>query len=191
MPRSAAQFEQMRQKSRQAIMQAALELFAVRGFHATSIEKIAQKAGVAKGLVYNYFDGKETLLKAVISEGFSEIDALIRQRMDINGTQEKMRHLLEAQFQILTEKKEYWKLYLALLMQPEVINNLEHSLREFYQYLVQVLEGLFHELGSESPEMEALLLGALLDGVAMNFLINDPDYPVEQVKAAIIKKYCS
>jgi len=58
----------MRQVSEQAIKQAALELFAHHGYHSTSISQIAKEANVSKGLVYNYFDSKEELLRHIVLE---------------------------------------------------------------------------------------------------------------------------
>ena len=48
---------------------AALGLFVEKGFSATRLEEIAQRAGVSKGTLYLYFDSKEVLFKAVIQEG--------------------------------------------------------------------------------------------------------------------------
>jgi len=50
---------------RAAIVEAALRTFAERGFHATSLEDIADAAGVTKGTIYWYFKQKDDLLKAV------------------------------------------------------------------------------------------------------------------------------
>ena len=48
------------------IIQAALEVFADRGFAATKLEDVAKKAGVTKGTIYLYFANKEALFKALI-----------------------------------------------------------------------------------------------------------------------------
>ena len=48
------------------IIQAALEVFAERGFAATKLEDVARKAGVTKGTIYLYFENKEALFKALI-----------------------------------------------------------------------------------------------------------------------------
>ncbi len=57
-PKSNKQFEEIRKNSRNKILDAAFELFAKQGFHSTSINQIAKQAGVAKGLIYNYFKKK-------------------------------------------------------------------------------------------------------------------------------------
>jgi AcrR family transcriptional regulator len=45
---------------------AALKVFAERGFAATRLEEVAQRAGVSKGTVYLYFESKEALFKAAV-----------------------------------------------------------------------------------------------------------------------------
>jgi AcrR family transcriptional regulator len=51
------------------ITAAALELFVERGYAATRLDDVAQRAGVSKGTVYLYFANKEELFKAVVREG--------------------------------------------------------------------------------------------------------------------------
>lgn len=50
---------------REAILDAALTLFAERGFHGTSVPDIAQLAGVGAGTIYRYFESKEALVNAL------------------------------------------------------------------------------------------------------------------------------
>lgn len=48
---------------------AALALFVEKGYAATRLDEVAARAGVSKGTLYLYFDGKEALFKAVVREG--------------------------------------------------------------------------------------------------------------------------
>lgn len=48
------------------IIDAALELFVAKGFMATRLDEVAQRAGVSKGTLYLYFDNKEALFRAVV-----------------------------------------------------------------------------------------------------------------------------
>lgn len=47
---------------RDQILEAALELFVERGFHGTAVPAIAERAGVAAGTIYRYFESKEALV---------------------------------------------------------------------------------------------------------------------------------
>jgi AcrR family transcriptional regulator len=50
---------------REAILDAALELFVERGFYGTAVPEIADKAGVGAGTIYRYFESKEALVNAI------------------------------------------------------------------------------------------------------------------------------
>lgn len=66
-----AQADEQRWQRRKAerpgeIIDAALELFVAKGFMATRLDEVAQRAGVSKGTLYLYFENKEALFKAVV-----------------------------------------------------------------------------------------------------------------------------
>src|SRR3954464_442008 len=50
---------------RRAILDAALELFAERGFHGTAVPEVAERAHVGAGTIYRYFESKEALVNAL------------------------------------------------------------------------------------------------------------------------------
>ena len=54
-----------RERRRLRILAAAEELFALHGFAKATVDEIARRAGVSKGLVYDHYDSKEELLRAV------------------------------------------------------------------------------------------------------------------------------
>jgi AcrR family transcriptional regulator len=55
-----------REKRRAAILEAALEQFAVRGFAATRLDDVARRARIAKGTIYLYFRDKESLFQELV-----------------------------------------------------------------------------------------------------------------------------
>jgi AcrR family transcriptional regulator len=62
-------FERRKDARPAEILDAALDLFVERGYAATRLDDVARRAGVSKGTVYLYFDGKEELFKAVVRSG--------------------------------------------------------------------------------------------------------------------------
>ena len=66
-PRTEKQFEEIRVSKKALIQETALELFATKGYHSTSISMIARTAGISKGLLYNYYESKEDLLNEMLS----------------------------------------------------------------------------------------------------------------------------
>jgi AcrR family transcriptional regulator len=64
MPATTAAAEPARSK-REAILDAALDLFAERGFHGTAVPLVAERARVGAGTLYRYFASKEALVNAL------------------------------------------------------------------------------------------------------------------------------
>jgi TetR/AcrR family transcriptional regulator, repressor of fatR-cypB operon len=60
-----AKAEQAESPKKEAILQAALDLFTEKGFHGTTVPEVAQKARVGAGTVYRYFESKEALVNAL------------------------------------------------------------------------------------------------------------------------------
>jgi AcrR family transcriptional regulator len=56
-----SRFAKLPLEQHQVILQAAMEEVAARGFHAASLNRVIEAAGISKGSMYNYFDGKEDL----------------------------------------------------------------------------------------------------------------------------------
>ncbi len=96
-------WERRKQARPSELTAAALSLFVERGFAATRLEDIAARAGVSKGTLYLYFDGKEALFKAVVREGLvpalAEGEKLIA---EWDGTSaELMRRLMVGWWQLI------------------------------------------------------------------------------------------
>jgi len=63
---SAPRFQRRKEERPAEITHAAMQEFAEKGYDATRVDDVAQRAGVSKGLLYLYFKTKEELFKAVI-----------------------------------------------------------------------------------------------------------------------------
>lgn len=63
-------------RKRAAILDAAVEEFATSGFDTTSMDRIADRAGVSKRTVYNHFQSKDALFEAIVQELIAQTEAL-------------------------------------------------------------------------------------------------------------------
>ena len=61
------------ERSRSAILEAALRLFSSQGYRGTSIREIAAQAGLSTGNVYHHFPDKETLFRTLLEQYFDAI----------------------------------------------------------------------------------------------------------------------
>ena len=66
-------------EKRRLILDAAVRVFAHKGFHTCRVGDISEEAGVAHGLLYHYFSSKDELLETVFRETWSDLLAAIRE----------------------------------------------------------------------------------------------------------------
>jgi TetR/AcrR family fatty acid metabolism transcriptional regulator len=87
--RSIAQEEKRRQ-----ILDAAVHVFARKGYHSCRVGDITEEAGVAHGLLYHYFSSKEEVLETILSDTWSEVlDALRGVEVADESPRERLSHV--------------------------------------------------------------------------------------------------
>ncbi len=189
-PRTEQQFEEIRENRKKKIMETALELFAAEGFDKTSISRIASKAGISKGLLYNYFDSKEDLIRTIIFNGMDKLTGYIDPNKDGVLSRDELQYFMEAFFSALEKNEPYWRLYFNLFFQPHVLKLVEKRLMVLTHTYLKMLEEYFRSNGSEDPETDAIMLGAVMDGIGFHFMANTATFPVQKIKQKLIQMYC-
>jgi AcrR family transcriptional regulator len=124
-PRTQEQFELMREERKTLIMDVALDHFAKEGYHKTTISHIARHAGISKGLMYNYFTSKESLLFEIIMRSVNEMYADFDRNKDGYLTEEEFEFFLRRLFSMLKDKRTFWRLLFQLVTQNEVREKLK------------------------------------------------------------------
>jgi hypothetical protein len=119
-PRTPQQFKEMREDKMTLIMDVALEHFANEGYFRTTISHIARHAGISKGLMYNYFDSKEALLKAIIHRSVNEVYKYLDIDRDGYLSEDEFEFFMRKINVLLKEKRYFWRLLMQLLMQNDV-----------------------------------------------------------------------
>jgi AcrR family transcriptional regulator len=189
-PKTSEQFEEIRETKKALIMDTALELFANEGYHPISISKIAKEAGIAKGLLYNYFESKEDLLLTIMTKGLEDMIAVFDPDNDGVLTEEEMDNFITEIFSMIKDNHNYWKLYYAVFLQPKVHELLSEKFEELYKKMVEMLIVYYESHGVKNPEQEALLFGALLDGLAFNYIMNPNMFPIDGLIQSLKEKFC-
>lgn len=188
-PRTAEQFEEIREEKKHLIMQVALELFANEGFHTTSISQIAKKAGISKGLMYNYFESKKDLLKAIIFHGIDSLTQFFDSNHDGVLTREELLQFISQAIKTIKEHIVYYRLYFSLLVQAPVLKLYEDELWALFEPMMKMLYDYFEREGYEDPQAEVFFFQSLLDGVGMTYVSDPNNYPIDGVEKKIISIY--
>jgi AcrR family transcriptional regulator len=153
-PRTSKQYEAIREEKSALIMDTALEHFANEGYYATTINRIARHAGISKGLLYNYFESKEALLKAIIHKSITEIQNYFDINRDGYLTEEEFEFFVRKIDMMLMEKRSFWRLLFQLLMQNDVR---EQFLKSFVGTDSLELSGTVPELQLPASQMMRII----------------------------------
>ncbi len=192
-PKTKVQFEKVRQEKRELILETALEIFATYGYHGTSISMIAQHAGIAKGLLYNYFKSKEELLKAVVSNGFKEIFDTFTPLLDKNFPEEMLtpvsfRKLIKKIFKIMNDNIHFWRLYFALAFQPGVAELIYQDYKGVIFSQFDLLEKYYKKQSSKNPIADAVHANSVMDGLMINIIQSTPNFDNKKIIERILKR---
>lgn len=189
MPRTPEQLEEIRKDRKQAIMDTALEEFASHGYENTSISMLAKKANVSKGLMYNYFESKEELLTTIMESGIDDMLPLIDPNHDGVLSKEEFIFLIDESFRLMKEKINFYKLYFSLMMQPSVSKLFGAKLYEVGAPFIKLFVDYYEKKGSKNPMIEAIMIGAMLDGIGFNYAFNSELYPLNEVIELVKEKF--
>ncbi len=179
----------MKTNQKEHIMETALQLFASKGYGQTSIALIAREAGVAQGLMYNYFDSKEALLLAIMEQGFAGVQESMAVYAGTHSPKKALELHVEATFAQVTANKNFWKLFHAIKMQEQVQQFLDAEYAHAKSFIIKTLAGNFKKLGYDKPTDEAKLFFVMIDGLVVHHLMDAKTFPLHTIKKTIFQRY--
>jgi AcrR family transcriptional regulator len=142
MPRyTEADRQEIREQTRQALLQAATAEFARQGFERANINRISQAAGFAKGTVYNYFDSKRALMLALIDEiAGAHLDHIREHVAREGGPARRLARFFEAGFAWVTENLDQARVMITTLNSPDP---------EFKLHMYEAYQPMFGMVGRD------------------------------------------
>lgn len=189
MPRTAEQLEQVREESRERILDAALRLFAQHGYAATSVRRIAAEAGISQGLLYNYYEGKAGLLQAIYERSMADVQASFALAAEGGTPGEQLERLVLGAFALVRRNLPFWRLTYQLRLQAGVLESLDAQVRAWTGMILQQLEALLRAVGGAAPATEARVLFAAIDGAAQHYALDPQAYPLDDVGRALVRRF--
>lgn len=167
---------------REAILRAAISVFAHNGYFNSKVADIAREAGVADGTVYLYFKSKEDILHSIFDRSVEEaLDAAKNQVAEISDPREKLRQIARLHLERLGSDRD-----LAVVFQVELRGSTkfmeEFSAAGFAEYLALIRAtfeegqraGLFR--ADLNGKVVAKILFGALDEMATNWILSKRRY---------------
>jgi TetR/AcrR family fatty acid metabolism transcriptional regulator len=166
---------------RERILDAAVRVFAKKGFHATRVSEVAKAAGVADGTIYLYFRSKEELLVSLFEDRVERLLAFLEAELPrARGAPAKLRRVIEIQLGLLEGERDLAEVVTVILRQSTKLMK-EYAAPKFTAYLDAigrvVAEGqAAGEIRRDvSPHLAARVVFGALDGIAMTWALGKAD----------------
>jgi AcrR family transcriptional regulator len=164
-------------RTREAILRAAMSEFAGHGFGGARMEAIAERSGVNKKLIYYYFAGKDELFLAVLEQTYADIRAAERElHLEASDPIEAVRSLVAFTWRYYLAHPEF----LALLNSENMhrAGHLKRSrrIRQMNSPLIEVLADVLvrgEKSGALRPAIDAMQLYISIAGLAYFYLSNN------------------
>ncbi|MCB5166681.1 TetR/AcrR family transcriptional regulator [Streptomyces bambusae] len=184
-PRSASVNEDLRRRSRERLLQATVELVAERGYEATTLADIADRAGAARGLVSYYFPGKRQLLQSAVHRLMHRTlhEALEREPRTEDG-RERLARAIDAVLGLAAEHPLLLRTHMAGILSAEGFVQCPEQ-----QRLAELLRDTVERYGSADPDADYALLRALLMGAVFAVLLPGAPMPAQTLRAELFQRY--
>ena len=139
-------------ENKERIMQCAEELFYSRGYDATGVQEIVDRAGVTKPTLYYYFGSKQGLLKEILRTNSEILEKMLQEAVEIPGDiPDVLFRVARAYFDFAAG---HWEFYLFMVSQfhsghgTEGFMAVYPLISRFYQYVVKIFEDASDVLGN-------------------------------------------
>jgi AcrR family transcriptional regulator len=174
------------------ILEAACVIFSKFGFKKTTLEDIADEAGLGKASIYYYYESKDSIFSAVIAkESESLLDILGNEVSSRKTAKGKIEAFIKARYEHFRGLKNLYRISTAMVKE---LLPLAQKVRKEYQerelvMMVEILEnGIAEgELNLYDPKIVALVIMASLKGLDETFISYGKDEDISQGLAVMLK----
>lgn len=167
---------------RERILDAAVRVFARKGFHATRVSEVAKAAGVADGTIYLYFDSKEHLLVSLFEDRVGRLLTYLETELPRVATaSHRLQRIIELQLGLLDGERDLAEVVTIILRQSTKLMK-EYAAPKFNAYLDVIARVIDEgqatgELRADvSPHLAARALFGALDAIAMTWALGKAEH---------------
>jgi AcrR family transcriptional regulator len=143
---------------REAILEASRDAFAETGYHETSLDAVAERAGVSKALLYEHFSSKRELYVAMLEMHVHElIERIAGAIAGADPGEPRMRAGLEAFFGFVEERRGAWRIMFSNANDPDVAVRLDRLRDQVAGAIVQLMSEEAQRKGLDFPKLPQLV----------------------------------
>jgi AcrR family transcriptional regulator len=131
-----------RHERRRQLLDAALEVFVVQGYHAAAMDDIAERAGVSKPVLYQHFPGKLDLYLALLDQSVDELVGRVRHALrSTSDNKQRVAATFSAYFEYMESEGQAYRLVFEsdLSNETAVRDRIERGQRECAEMISHIV----------------------------------------------------
>ena len=178
----------VRRPARERLLAAAEELFYQDGVQSVGIDRVIERAGVAKASLYANFKGKDDLVRAYLDARFEARRAAIETKLAVQeAPRDKMLAVFDAMTEPLAKRNYRGCAFLRATAEMAADASGREVCRNARRWTRELLSGLAKEAGASNPDVLGKQLVLLYDGAAASAQMDrDPAAAAEAKAAAVL-----
>jgi AcrR family transcriptional regulator len=157
--------EAARPSARERLLAAADELFYNEGVHTVGIDRVIERAGVAKASLYNTFGSKDELVRAYLETRHASVTQRIMQAVERYHTpRERLLAVFEGQGELFAQPGYRGCAFARASAESHPGDQAEQAAEQYRRWVRELLTELATQAGAPDPEILARQLHLLYDG---------------------------
>ncbi|ADL13196.1 TetR/AcrR family transcriptional regulator [Acetohalobium arabaticum] len=176
------------------IFTAAIEKFSQKGSTNTTMQEIAETAGVGKGTLYRYFKNKEDLIFSLIKYGIDEMASKVKEAVEnVQDPVKKLEIVIEVQLEFYNQYRGFCKFLTREIWGPQ--SKFEEHIKEIRTNNTVIIEDIISQgieegkLKGINAELGAVSLSGMINITALHWFMFHESFPVEKIKENLISLY--
>ena len=176
------------------IIESAVDIFAQKGFHETTMKEIAESAGIGKGTIYIHFENKDHLFSEILDNGIENLAQYVENEINKNNSPgNKLKKAIKAQLEYFSKHEDFCLfLFRELWGYRQDLKNKIIKLHNKHTVIIKeiIAEGIEngHFKVEDENTVSASIVG-MIYGAAVHWFMFSKTFPLEKIYSDIVNTF--
>ena len=173
---------------REQLLDATFDCIAARGYSNFSLQDVAERASLSKGIIHYYFKDKEELLILVFDRLTRALDDLVNRKANAARTPSgRICSIFDGSFEVVQEKVDFFHVFFDFCGQAtkkkemqEITSALYAKYRRLTQRVIEdgIAQRIFRQV--DAAKVAAVLVGAVM-GICLQYILDEKAFPLSEI----------
>ncbi|MDD9949945.1 MAG: TetR/AcrR family transcriptional regulator [Zetaproteobacteria bacterium] len=167
------------EERKEQIVKATIHCITQHGYDNFSMQDVARKAGISKGIIHYYFLNKDDLMMSVLENVSTRIEASVLHTLEkYSGAEKRLQIFVEACLDTVQNTKEYYQVSFDFWSQVQQKTEVRNLFLSHYERLRKICSDILqegiHEKSFQNIDVSDFsnFILSIIDGISLQYLLN-------------------